>query len=142
MFPERRRSCSRVRAASGLTLAETMVALAVIFVALLPLLAMLPGGTAARMRCEDQATTALLAQRKVEQVAACLNSDFSAIVDGVGTFAADGEPAYAYSVQTTLDGTYPVKTICVEVWRDADGNGTLGLEETSTQLYTKAARRG
>jgi Tfp pilus assembly protein PilV len=142
MCHERRRPCPRVCAANGLTLAETMVALAVIFVALLPLLAMLPGGTAARMQCEDRATTALLAQRKIEQVAVSLNTDFNATVDGAGTFAADGEPAYAYSVQTTLDPTYPVKTICVEVWRDADGNGTRGPQETATQLYTKAARRG
>lgn len=125
-----------------MTLAETMVALAVIFIALLPLLAMIPGGTAARMRCEERESSALLAQRKLEQVCATLKLDFGATVDGTGTFAADGYPSYAYDVQTTLDPIYPVKTVRVVAWRDTDGDATLDSSETGAEMYTKVAQRG
>lgn len=124
---------------SGLTLTEVVVALAVIAVALIPLMALLPGGSACYLHAERVGLCTLLAQRKMDETTSALMADYNATPSGTGDFSAEGHAGYRYTVSVTQVSGRPLKSLYVLVWEDRDGDGIADSHEYPTTLYTLVA---
>jgi type II secretory pathway pseudopilin PulG len=128
------------RGAPGLTLAETVIAMALIGIALVPLMMMLPGGSSAQLHAQRVMLCTLLAERKMEESKSALITDFDSTPGGEGDFSTDGYAEYRYSVTIADVSGSPLKSIHVLVWEDHDGDGVASSHERQTTLDTLVAR--
>ncbi len=127
------------RATAGLTLAETVIAMAIISMALMPLMMMLPGGSNAQLHAQRVMLCTVLAERKMEEARAALAADFTSTPGGTGDFSADGYSKYAYSVTIADVVGRPLKSVHVLVWQDGDADSVAASHEYQTTLDTLVA---
>jgi Tfp pilus assembly protein PilV len=133
-----------------LSLVEVVVAMAIVTIALLPLMSMLPMQSMSQARAERLTTTTILAQSKLEEVRSAFNADFSAPLasggicpggQAAGDFASQGYPRYRYTVRVTDVRPNMLRAIRVSAWHDADGDRQVDPGEREVKLVTQVARR-
>jgi hypothetical protein len=113
--------------------------MAIISMALMPLMMMLPGGSQAQLHAQRVMLCTVLAERKMEGVRAALAADFTSTPGGTGDFSADGYGKYAYSVTVADVVGRPLKSVHVLVWQDGDADGVAASHEHQTTLDTLVA---
>lgn len=126
--------------AAGLTLAETVIAMAIIGLALVPLMMMLPGGSRAQFHAQRVMLCTLFAEQKMEEAKSALIADFNGAPGGEGDFSTDGYAEYRYSITVADVSGRPLKSIHVLVWADENGDGVVASHERQTTLDTLVAR--
>lgn len=113
--------------------------MAIIGMALVPLMMMLPGGSEAQLHAQQVTLCTVLAERKMEETRSALIADFSSAPGGNGDFSADGYPKYRYSVTVSNVVGRPLKSVQVLVWQDGNGDGVAASYERQTTLDTLIA---
>lgn len=145
-----RRADVLLQCTDGMSLIEVVVAMAIVTIALLPIMSMLPAQSMAQARAEQLTTATILAQCKMEELRTAFNADFQVplqaggIVSGgqaSGDFEDRGYPKFRYSVQVTVARADVLHLLRVATWYDADDDGEVDLEEREVKLASQAARR-
>jgi hypothetical protein len=114
--------------------------MAIIGMALVPLMMMLPGGSEAQLAAQQVMLCTVLAERKVEEARSALVADFTSTPGGTGDFSGDGYADYRYSVTVADIVGRPLKSIHVLVWHDGlGGDGVAASHEQQTALDTLVA---
>jgi prepilin-type N-terminal cleavage/methylation domain-containing protein len=139
---------------SGFTMLEILASIAIMAIAVLPLLGLIASTPALHMKKEQEVRATFLAELRLEEVKNRFKiaSDLGifGIVDynkatGSSTDFTTGEgfklsdAIYKYTISHG-DET-DIKTLTVEVWFDEDGSNTHNGTETSIILRTKVAKR-
>jgi prepilin-type N-terminal cleavage/methylation domain-containing protein len=129
----------------GFTYLELLAAIAIMALALLPIMRLLPEGMKAASRVERLTRSALLAQDKMDEVRSRVlstnliygfNQDYN---ESATAFPAPDDD-YKYTV--TDNQAANIKTLNVTVWFDEDGDNVQGPDEESVGVDTKVADRG
>lgn len=123
----------------GYTLLEVIIAIAVLSIALIPLMEMLPRAFLLDRQLEREAKVAFLAQRKLEEAKSKIIYDFSQDYSETANAFPSPDSDYKYIVSDDL-GT-EIKEITIDAWYDGDGNGGIGSDEEHIELNTKVAKR-
>jgi len=113
--------------------------MAIIGLALVPLMMMLPGGSEAQLHAERVMLCTVLAERKMEEARSALTADFSSAPGGNGDFSADGYADYRYNVTVTDVLGRPLKSVHVLVWQDGNADGVASSHEQQTALDSLVA---
>ena len=119
------------RLASGVTLAEVLVASALLGVALVPAFDMVTRGLVLARDVQTRSTAAFLAEREMEDALAKAARNFSLNVAKSSQPLGDG---YLVTVTQTVGSRR--KTVHVEVGHDADASGALSAGEVLVALST------
>ncbi len=126
----------RRRRRSGVTLAEAVVASALLLVSIVPLLKALTAAQVMDRVIERKSWSLMLAQRELERVRARCLYDYDASFRRTSAVVQNGH------LCTVSDDEDPVlRTITVFVGFDADGDGILSSGEIEVRLCTRLARR-
>ncbi len=129
-------NASRRRWRSGVTLAEAVVASALLVIAIVPLLKALTAAQVMDRVIERKSWALMVAQRELERVRAQCLYDYEASFRRTSAVVQNGH------LCTVSDDEDPLlRTITVFVGFDADGDGILSSGEIEVQLCTRLARR-
>ena len=124
---------------SGYTLLEIVLTIAILSIALIPLMEMLPRAMVLDAQLEQRARAAFLAQRKLEAVKGKAVYDFDQDYTESATAFQAPDSAFKYTVSDLeADG---IKQIAVNVWYDTNDSGSADEDEEQIELNTKIARR-
>ncbi len=120
---------------SGVTLAEVIVASALLVIAIAPLLRALTAARVEDRAIERRSWSLLLAQQELECIRAhCLHQ-----YDGC--YRADSRPIRdGYLCTVADDGDGRLRTVTVSVGLDQDNDGVLATDEVEVSLSTRLAR--
>ena len=123
----------------GYTILEIVLTIAILSIALIPLMEMLPRALLLDDQLEQRARAAFLAQRKLEEVKGKAIYDFDQDYTESATAFAAPDAKFKYTVtDQEADG---IKEVGVNVWYDTDSSGSAGDDEENVELNTKIARR-
>lgn len=123
----------------GYTILEIVLTIAILSIALIPLMEMLPRALLLDNQLEQRTRAAFLAQRKLEEVKGKAIYDFDQDYTESATAFAAPDARFKYTVSDQeVDG---IKEIGVNVWHDTDGSDSAGDDEENVELNTKVARR-
>jgi prepilin-type N-terminal cleavage/methylation domain-containing protein len=134
----------RRRAETGLTLVEVLAAVAILGVAVTPIMGMLTRGLGASRRGEGLSRSLVLAESKYEQLKSRIQSTvppYGYAVDynqGVTAFPA---PDNLYKSTVTDDRAAALRTLRITVWCDENGSNTVDGSEIPVVLTTRVADR-
>ena len=144
---------------SGFTMLEILASIAIMAIAVLPLLGLIASTPAIHVRREREVRATFLAELRLEEVkgAAIYNYDFNLDGGGYSTSSPEDFPVdegfktsdsiFRYTVSDVIleiigkDDIPILRDITVTVWHDQDGSNTINGTETSVVLRTKVARR-
>ena len=133
---------------SGFTMLEILVSIAILSIAVLPLLGLLTSAPLLHAQREQQTRAAFLAQRKVEEVRNRIigdnDFDFTTEYDEPATGFPAPDPTFKYTITVTDPAPDPgdLKDITVQVWYDENGVvDTPEVGEQAVRLETKVAKR-
>lgn len=127
---------SRRRRRSGVTLAEAVVASALLLIAIVPLLKALTAAQVMDRVVERKSWSLMLAQRELERVRAQCLYHYDESCRRTSAVVQDG-----YLCTVADDGDSALRMIAVSVGFDADGDGALSSGEIAVRLCTRVARR-
>ena len=119
------------RLASGVTLAEVLVASALLGMALVPAFDMVTRGLVLARDVQTRSTAAFLAEREMEDALAKAGCNFSPNLAKSSQPLGDG-----YLVTVTQSAGAHRKAVHVEVGHDADASGALSAGEVLVALST------
>lgn len=123
----------------GLTLAEVIVASALLLTVMVPILKALTSVQVSSTIIEQKTRSLILAQARLEDIKARSIYDFS------GVSSENNVPlggSYIGKVEcTSKDGNNDLKNVIVSVGYDIDANGSLTPDEIQVTLVTLIARR-
>ncbi len=123
----------------GYTLLEIVLTMAILSIALIPLMEMLPRAMVLDMQLERETKMAFLAQQKLEEVKGKAVYDFAQDYNETATAFPSPDSTFKYSVTDTPSAE--IREVAVSVWYDADGNGGVDDGEEHIELNTKIAKR-
>lgn len=124
--------------ARGVTIAEVVVASAIMLVAIVPILHALTRAQATARQVEWKTRSLLLAQGKLEQIRAQALADYQ---QSFAQASAALDQGYLCNVTDTLKDEEPIRTITVTVGFDQDADGLLDPAEALVTLHGQIARR-
>lgn len=127
---------SRRRRCSGVTLAEAVVASALLLISIIPLLKALTAAHVMDRVVERKSWSLMLAQRELERVRAQCLYHYDESYGRASAVVQDG-----YLCTVVDDRDLALRTIAVSVGFDADGDGALSSGEIAVRLCTRVARR-
>jgi Tfp pilus assembly protein PilV len=125
----------------GVTLTEVIIASALLFVAIVPILKALTSAQLTTRTIEYRSRSLILAQAKLEEVKAKSIYDYTNDGDSFNESNTDLGSSYlcnVIDVDVTVD---LLKQISVSVGCDQNGNGSLSGDEIEVTLTTYLARR-
>ena len=122
------------------TLIEVLGSIALLAIALTPLMYLLSKSLQQSRRSEQMVRVLFLAQMKMDETRAGVLSDYGTDRDQAGDFSSSGYDGYKYTV--TDDNASGLKTLQVRVWYDADDDDAIDAEEDRVTLDSKIADRG
>jgi len=126
----------------GFTLLEVILSVAILSVALIPMMDLIPRTLTNSLKSERETKVAFLAEQKIEEVKSQAINNFGidyTISPSSPGYVAFANPTYKYSVTDNAGAS--IKEIVVSVWYDADGGGSANGDEETIQLSTKVAKR-
>lgn len=124
----------------GFTLIEVLASIALIAVALIPIMVIVPQMIENSLKSERLTKVIFLVENKTEEVKRDAIYDFSTSCDESVTAFTSPYGDYKYTVSDD-EGT-EIKVIQVQVWYDEDTDNILDSGEDSIVLDTKIADRG
>lgn len=130
--------------AAGLSLVEVLAAVAILGIAVTPMLGMLREGLVASRRVESLSRSLLLAESKYEELKARIQSPvppYGYDVDYDQTAVALPPPDGEYRCTVVDDAAPALRTLAVTVWHDLDGDGLQDANEIAVSLDTRVADR-
>ncbi len=134
----------RRRAEAGLTLVEVLAAVAILGVAVAPMLGMLTQGLGASRRVEGLSRSLVLAESKYEQLKSRTQSTVPPYGYGVNYnqgVTAFPAPDNVFKSTVTDDQAPALRTLRITVWCDENGSNTVDGGEIPVILDTRVADR-
>ncbi len=131
----------------GFTMLEILVSVAIMAIAVVPLLGLLTSAPVLHQQREQQMRAAFLAQLRLEEVKQKITVGFDNDYDRSTDPLVDDFPApdatFRYTITDDPDTSDVdnLKVITVEVWYDMNGDGIPDDIEQKVELKTKVARR-
>jgi prepilin-type N-terminal cleavage/methylation domain-containing protein len=133
------------RSQSGVTLVELVVAMAIIGVALVPLLQMLPATLAPIQVSDSEVRLAAASARKTEELVNRLRADIAGAASGAETCTDLPGCRLEWTVATEATHAAPgvgsLVTVQVVACRDASGTGACALAADQVRYATKVTSR-
>ena len=129
----------------GFTLVEVLVAMAIIGVAVVPLLVLLPGSLAPAQVSDADLRLGAAGVRKMEELTNRLRTDINSV--GSGTETCPDLPAcrLAWTIATELSsgttGVGSLKTIALTACEDSNANGVCDAAENQVTFDAKVTSR-
>ena len=124
---------------SGFTMLEIVASVAILVIAIIPMLGLFTGAPALHAQQEQQTRAAFLAQLRLEEVKSKAARDFDADYNKTSVSAADfpaPDTKFRYTVShSTADAD--IKEFSVTVWYDENDNNSLDSNELQFLLMTK-----
>ncbi|MDH7598397.1 MAG: hypothetical protein QHH07_02010 [Sedimentisphaerales bacterium] len=124
--------------AKGITIAEVVVASAIMLAAILPILHALTRAQATARLIEWKTHSLVLAQGRLEQIKASAAADYDQSFSQSGLVLDEG---YVCTVVDTYGPGADIRTITVSVGYDRDADGSLDPDEPLVTLTGQIARR-
>jgi len=125
---------------NGFTILEILVAIAILSIALIPMIQIFPQVLIVNAQVEQEARSAFLSQQKMEEVKGKILSYFEPNYS-VATPTAFPSPDATFKYTISDDGGAEIKVLTVRVWYDKNGNNVADPKEQLVEAKTKVAKR-
>ena len=126
---------------SGFTMLEIVASVAILAIAIVPMLGLFVGAPVLHAQREQQTRAAFLAQRRLEEVKSQAAHDFDADYNKTSVSAADfSAPDTKFRYTVSDDQGANLREVAVTVWYDENDNNSLDDNEDQFLLSTKIAR--
>ncbi len=129
---------------SGFTMLEILASVAILSIAVIPMLSLLTSAPVLHAEREQQTRAAFLAQLKLEAVKqkVLYDDDFAIDYDEAATAFSAPDSEFKYTVTDTDDpGGDDMKDLTVHVWYDENDSDSQDAGEQTVTLKTKVAKR-
>jgi len=123
-----------LRSKRGLTLAEIILAVMVMTLAIVPIMNMAPAILGTTTDVEEMTDTTFLVTRKMEEARGRVMNSFDSFNQGLHERSSFPEPYNDYSYSVDIDANPDIKVILAEAWHNDSA-------DRKVQLATKVARR-
>jgi len=130
---------NRLSQQNGFTLLELLLAIAILSIAIIPIMSIFPQVLLMSSKMERESRITFLAQKKLEEVKSQAISDFSQNYSSSATAFSGSDSMFKYVISDVVDNT--IRSIRVTVWHDKDGSDTINGDEEWIELNTKVAER-
>jgi len=111
----------------GFTLIEIVAAMAIMSVALVPMMRLVPGMIQSKVAVEQKTTALFLAEQKTEEIKQLLLNDFSTSVAAVETSFNAPHQDYRFTIAETSEIAGFLKNITVTTWHSNRSRGRVIL---------------
>ena len=111
----------------GFTLVEIVAAMAIMSVALVPMMRLVPGMIQSKVAVEQKTTALFLAEQKTEEIKQLLLNDFSTSVAAVETSFNAPHQDYRFTIAETSEIAGFLKNITVTTWHSNRSRGRVIL---------------
>ena len=129
----------------GFTFLEILAAIAIMTIALIPIMRYTPAAIAAARKIERQNQSVFLAQDKIDEARSRMlgsNPDYGFDHDYTTGATAFSSPFTGYKYTISDNYAEDIKILNVTVWFDEDQDNVLDSGEPNVSLDTKIADRG